>query len=112
MREHGWEGKTEDTPHGLVSAPPAELQEAAMETWSVDQVCSWLVEKSLGELVHRFEGEPLTLKKTRLMGPPRHSECSLLLNVAFTASCVCVCTRVRLCIWMWSPDRRKLPFLY
>ncbi|XP_049628582.1 sterile alpha motif domain-containing protein 3 [Suncus etruscus] len=28
-----------------------------METWSVDQVCSWLVEKNLGELVHRFQEE-------------------------------------------------------
>ncbi|PNI87272.1 SAMD3 isoform 11 [Pan troglodytes] len=27
-----------------------------METWSVEQVCSWLVEKNLGELVHRFQG--------------------------------------------------------
>ncbi|PNJ78510.1 SAMD3 isoform 14, partial [Pongo abelii] len=26
-----------------------------METWSVEQVCSWLVEKNLGELVHRFQ---------------------------------------------------------
>lgn len=32
-----------------------------METWSVDEVCSWLVEKNLGELVHRFQGELLTL---------------------------------------------------
>lgn len=28
-----------------------------MEAWSVDQVCSWLVENNLGELVHRFQGE-------------------------------------------------------
>ncbi|XP_077019001.1 sterile alpha motif domain-containing protein 3 [Tamandua tetradactyla] len=31
-----------------------------METWSVDQVCSWLVEKSLGELVHRFQEEEVS----------------------------------------------------
>ncbi|XP_055982297.1 sterile alpha motif domain-containing protein 3 [Sorex fumeus] len=32
-------------------------QDTAMETWSVDQVCSWLVEKNLEELVHRFQEE-------------------------------------------------------
>ncbi|XP_025721203.1 sterile alpha motif domain-containing protein 3 isoform X2 [Callorhinus ursinus] len=31
-----------------------------METWSVDQVCSWLVEKNLGELVHRFQEEEVS----------------------------------------------------
>lgn len=39
------------------------LQDTAMETWSVDQVCSWLVEKNLGELVHRFQGELFILSK-------------------------------------------------
>ncbi|XP_016060356.1 PREDICTED: sterile alpha motif domain-containing protein 3 [Miniopterus natalensis] len=33
---------------------------ATMETWSVDQVCSWLVEKNLGELVHRFQEEEIS----------------------------------------------------
>ncbi|KAM9006007.1 sterile alpha motif domain-containing protein 3 isoform 2-T2 [Sarcophilus harrisii] len=32
----------------------------AMETWSVDQVCSWLVQKNLGELVHRFREEEVS----------------------------------------------------
>uniref|UniRef100_H2PKB4 Sterile alpha motif domain containing 3 n=3 Tax=Pongo abelii TaxID=9601 RepID=H2PKB4_PONAB len=36
------------------------LQETAMETWSVEQVCSWLVEKNLGELVHRFQEEEVS----------------------------------------------------
>ncbi|XP_074043672.1 sterile alpha motif domain-containing protein 3 isoform X1 [Macrotis lagotis] len=31
-----------------------------METWSVDQVCSWLVQKNLGELVHRFREEEVS----------------------------------------------------
>ncbi|KAM8788391.1 sterile alpha motif domain-containing protein 3 [Rhynchonycteris naso] len=31
-----------------------------METWSVDQVCGWLVEKNLGELVHRFQEEEVS----------------------------------------------------
>uniref|UniRef100_A0A452SXU2 Sterile alpha motif domain containing 3 n=1 Tax=Ursus maritimus TaxID=29073 RepID=A0A452SXU2_URSMA len=31
-----------------------------METWSVDEVCSWLVEKNLGELVHRFQEEEVS----------------------------------------------------
>ncbi|XP_007945576.1 sterile alpha motif domain-containing protein 3 [Orycteropus afer afer] len=31
-----------------------------MEAWSVDQVCSWLVEKNLGELVHRFQEEEVS----------------------------------------------------
>ncbi|XP_023978422.1 sterile alpha motif domain-containing protein 3 [Physeter macrocephalus] len=31
-----------------------------METWSVDQVCSWLVEKNLGELVRRFQEEEVS----------------------------------------------------
>uniref|UniRef100_A0A8C3VIZ2 SAM domain-containing protein n=1 Tax=Catagonus wagneri TaxID=51154 RepID=A0A8C3VIZ2_9CETA len=31
-----------------------------METWSVDQVCSWLAEKNLGELVHRFQEEEVS----------------------------------------------------
>uniref|UniRef100_H0V7G2 SAM domain-containing protein n=2 Tax=Cavia porcellus TaxID=10141 RepID=H0V7G2_CAVPO len=31
-----------------------------METWSVDQVCSWLVEKNLGELVPRFQEEEIS----------------------------------------------------
>ncbi|XP_045398270.1 sterile alpha motif domain-containing protein 3 [Lemur catta] len=31
-----------------------------METWSVDQVCSWLMEKNLGELVHRFQEEEVS----------------------------------------------------
>nr|KAF6463043.1 sterile alpha motif domain containing 3 [Molossus molossus] len=31
-----------------------------METWSVGQVCSWLVEKNLGELVHRFQEEEVS----------------------------------------------------
>ncbi|VFV33888.1 Hypothetical predicted protein [Lynx pardinus] len=31
-----------------------------METWSVDQVCSWLVEKNLGELVRRFQEEEIS----------------------------------------------------
>ncbi|XP_037700468.1 sterile alpha motif domain-containing protein 3 isoform X2 [Choloepus didactylus] len=31
-----------------------------METWSVDQVCSWLVENNLGELVHRFQEEEVS----------------------------------------------------
>uniref|UniRef100_A0A2K6KLK1 Sterile alpha motif domain containing 3 n=2 Tax=Rhinopithecus bieti TaxID=61621 RepID=A0A2K6KLK1_RHIBE len=35
-------------------------QETAMETWSVEQVCSWLVEKNLGELVHRFQEEEVS----------------------------------------------------
>lgn len=39
------------------------LQDTAMETWSVDQVCGWLVEKNLGELVHRFQGEFFILSK-------------------------------------------------
>lgn len=39
------------------------LQDTAMETWSVDQVCGWLVEKNLGELVHRFQGELFILSK-------------------------------------------------
>ncbi|XP_033091382.1 sterile alpha motif domain-containing protein 3 isoform X4 [Trachypithecus francoisi] len=36
------------------------LQETAMETWSVEQVCSWLVKKNLGELVHRFQEEEVS----------------------------------------------------
>uniref|UniRef100_A0A667H2W7 Sterile alpha motif domain containing 3 n=1 Tax=Lynx canadensis TaxID=61383 RepID=A0A667H2W7_LYNCA len=36
------------------------LQDTAMETWSVDQVCSWLVEKNLGELVRRFQEEEIS----------------------------------------------------
>ncbi|KAK2499603.1 hypothetical protein MC885_008881, partial [Smutsia gigantea] len=36
------------------------LQDTAMDTWSVDQVCSWLVEKNLGELVHRFQEEEVS----------------------------------------------------
>ncbi|EGV99651.1 Sterile alpha motif domain-containing protein 3, partial [Cricetulus griseus] len=32
----------------------------AMETWSVDQVCKWLVEKNLGELVPRFQEEEVS----------------------------------------------------
>ncbi|XP_012313763.2 sterile alpha motif domain-containing protein 3 isoform X1 [Aotus nancymaae] len=35
-------------------------QETAMETWSVEQVCSWLVEKNLGELVQRFQEEEVS----------------------------------------------------
>nr|XP_035152565.1 sterile alpha motif domain-containing protein 3 isoform X2 [Callithrix jacchus] len=31
-----------------------------METWSVEQVCSWLVEKNLGELVQRFQEEEVS----------------------------------------------------
>ncbi|CAH6778157.1 Samd3 [Phodopus roborovskii] len=31
-----------------------------METWSVDQVCKWLVEKNLGELVPRFQEEEVS----------------------------------------------------
>ncbi|KAM6180811.1 sterile alpha motif domain-containing protein 3 isoform 3-T3 [Erethizon dorsatum] len=31
-----------------------------METWSVDRVCSWLVEKNLGELVPRFQEEEIS----------------------------------------------------
>ncbi|EHB17381.1 Sterile alpha motif domain-containing protein 3 [Heterocephalus glaber] len=31
-----------------------------METWSVDQVCNWLVEKNLGELVSRFQEEEIS----------------------------------------------------
>ncbi|XP_023583677.1 sterile alpha motif domain-containing protein 3 [Trichechus manatus latirostris] len=31
-----------------------------MENWSVGQVCSWLVEKNLGELVHRFQEEEVS----------------------------------------------------
>ncbi|XP_076408686.1 sterile alpha motif domain-containing protein 3 [Peromyscus maniculatus bairdii] len=31
-----------------------------METWSVDQVCTWLVEKNLGELVPRFQEEEVS----------------------------------------------------
>ncbi|XP_076715859.1 sterile alpha motif domain-containing protein 3 isoform X2 [Callospermophilus lateralis] len=31
-----------------------------METWSVDQVCLWLVEKNLGELVPRFQEEEVS----------------------------------------------------
>ncbi|XP_072822411.1 sterile alpha motif domain-containing protein 3 isoform X1 [Vicugna pacos] len=31
-----------------------------METWSVEQVCNWLVEKNLGELVHRFQEEEVS----------------------------------------------------
>nr|XP_019585020.1 PREDICTED: sterile alpha motif domain-containing protein 3 [Rhinolophus sinicus] len=31
-----------------------------MEAWSVDEVCSWLVEKNLGELVHRFQEEEVS----------------------------------------------------
>ncbi|XP_047713699.1 sterile alpha motif domain-containing protein 3 isoform X3 [Prionailurus viverrinus] len=31
-----------------------------METWSVDQVCSWLLEKNLGELVRRFQEEEIS----------------------------------------------------
>ncbi|XP_054424903.1 sterile alpha motif domain-containing protein 3 [Pteronotus mesoamericanus] len=31
-----------------------------MEAWSVDQVCRWLVEKNLGELVHRFQEEEVS----------------------------------------------------
>ncbi|XP_075410054.1 sterile alpha motif domain-containing protein 3 [Tenrec ecaudatus] len=31
-----------------------------METWSVGQVCSWLVEKNLGELVPRFQEEEIS----------------------------------------------------
>uniref|UniRef100_A0A8C6RQS6 Sterile alpha motif domain containing 3 n=2 Tax=Nannospalax galili TaxID=1026970 RepID=A0A8C6RQS6_NANGA len=31
-----------------------------METWSVDQVCRWLVEKNLGELVPRFQEEEVS----------------------------------------------------
>lgn len=42
-----------------------------METWSVDQVCSWLVEKNLGELVHRFQGELFALSKM-LIEQPRY----------------------------------------
>uniref|UniRef100_G3QE56 Sterile alpha motif domain containing 3 n=1 Tax=Gorilla gorilla gorilla TaxID=9595 RepID=G3QE56_GORGO len=49
----------------LQSPSPSEkqgvyLQETAMETWSVEQVCSWLVEKNLGELVHRFQEEEVS----------------------------------------------------
>ncbi|KAJ8797393.1 hypothetical protein J1605_017621 [Eschrichtius robustus] len=47
------------------------LQATAMETWSVDQVCSWLVEKNLGELVHRFQGELFTLSEM-LIEQPRY----------------------------------------
>uniref|UniRef100_A0A2K6FFA0 Sterile alpha motif domain containing 3 n=1 Tax=Propithecus coquereli TaxID=379532 RepID=A0A2K6FFA0_PROCO len=36
------------------------LQDTAMETWSVDQVCSWLMEKNLGELVHKFQEEEVS----------------------------------------------------
>ncbi|XP_069867179.1 sterile alpha motif domain-containing protein 3 [Dipodomys merriami] len=31
-----------------------------METWSVEQVCSWLVEKNLGELIPRFQEEEVS----------------------------------------------------
>ncbi|XP_058532366.1 sterile alpha motif domain-containing protein 3 [Ochotona princeps] len=31
-----------------------------METWSVEQVCNWLVEKNLGELVRRFQEEEVS----------------------------------------------------
>ncbi|KAM5228779.1 sterile alpha motif domain-containing protein 3 [Ctenodactylus gundi] len=31
-----------------------------METWSVDQVCGWLLEKNLGELVPRFQEEEVS----------------------------------------------------
>ncbi|XP_028622317.1 sterile alpha motif domain-containing protein 3 [Grammomys surdaster] len=31
-----------------------------METWSVDQVCKWLVEKNLSELVPRFQEEEVS----------------------------------------------------
>ncbi|XP_014636706.1 PREDICTED: sterile alpha motif domain-containing protein 3 isoform X2 [Ceratotherium simum simum] len=31
-----------------------------MEAWSVDQVCRWLVEKNLAELVHRFQEEEVS----------------------------------------------------
>ncbi|XP_073931047.1 sterile alpha motif domain-containing protein 3 isoform X2 [Castor canadensis] len=31
-----------------------------METWSVDQVCSWLVEKNLGDLIPRFQEEEVS----------------------------------------------------
>ncbi|XP_055455331.1 sterile alpha motif domain-containing protein 3 [Psammomys obesus] len=31
-----------------------------METWSVDQVCKWLMEKNLGELVPRFQEEEVS----------------------------------------------------
>ncbi|KAL1770180.1 sterile alpha motif domain-containing protein 3 [Sigmodon hispidus] len=31
-----------------------------METWSVDQVCKWLVKKKLGELVPRFQEEEVS----------------------------------------------------
>uniref|UniRef100_A0A8D2EXA4 Sterile alpha motif domain containing 3 n=2 Tax=Theropithecus gelada TaxID=9565 RepID=A0A8D2EXA4_THEGE len=49
----------------LQSPSPSEkqgvyLQKTAMETWSVEQVCSWLVEKNLGELVHRFQEEEVS----------------------------------------------------
>ncbi|KAM6180809.1 sterile alpha motif domain-containing protein 3 isoform 1-T1 [Erethizon dorsatum] len=36
------------------------LKDATMETWSVDRVCSWLVEKNLGELVPRFQEEEIS----------------------------------------------------
>ncbi|XP_037003808.2 sterile alpha motif domain-containing protein 3 isoform X2 [Artibeus jamaicensis] len=32
----------------------------AMEAWSVNQVCRWLVEENLGELVHRFQEEEVS----------------------------------------------------
>lgn len=32
-----------------------------MEAWSVDEVCKWLVERNLGELVPRFQGESFIL---------------------------------------------------
>ncbi|MBZ3871377.1 Sterile alpha motif domain-containing protein 3, partial [Sciurus carolinensis] len=35
-------------------------QDPAMETWSVDQVCLWLVEQNLGELVPRFQEEEVS----------------------------------------------------
>uniref|UniRef100_A0A8C0MGI8 Sterile alpha motif domain containing 3 n=2 Tax=Canis lupus familiaris TaxID=9615 RepID=A0A8C0MGI8_CANLF len=31
-----------------------------METWSVDEVCSWLLEENLGELVRRFQEEEVS----------------------------------------------------
>ncbi|KAB0389136.1 hypothetical protein E2I00_017918 [Balaenoptera physalus] len=46
--------------YSLQGSQKCDRKATAMETWSVDQVCSWLVEKNLGELVHRFQEEEVS----------------------------------------------------
>lgn len=48
----------------------------AMEAWSVDEVCKWLAEKNLGELVPRFQGESFILP-VNLIGALQLPRCPL-----------------------------------